>query len=121
VSGSRAGKICYQRHWFKSRVRSNHLNVIAATAGKAQENGRAARRPAVLCLLLSAHLELHRVMMVVVMMAPGRNDDPSFPAITVVVVMMMMVPVLGYLEARPGLVIGLINGVQSGFGIRDRI
>ena len=58
-------------------------------------------------------------MMVVVMMAAGRNDDPSFPAITVVVVMMTIV--LGYLEARPGLVIGFVNGVESGFGVRYRI
>jgi len=58
-------------------------------------------------------------MMVVVMMAAGRNDDPSLPAITVVVVMMTIV--LGYLEARPGLVIGFVNGVESGFGVRYRI
>lgn len=58
-------------------------------------------------------------MVVVVMMAAGRNDDPSFPAVTVVVVMMTIV--LGYLEARPGLVIGFVNGVESGFGVRYRI
>ena len=57
--------------------------------------------------------------MVVVMMAAGRNDDPSLPAITVVVVVMTIV--LGYLEARPGLVIGFVNGVESGFGVRYRI
>ena len=57
--------------------------------------------------------------MVVVMMAAGRNADPSLPAITVVVVMMTIV--LGYLEARPGLVIGFVNGVESGFGVRYRI
>ena len=57
--------------------------------------------------------------MVVVMMAAGRNDDPSLPAITVVVVMMTIV--LGYLEARPGLVIGFVNGVESGFGVWYRI
>jgi len=57
-------------------------------------------------------------MMVVMVVATGRNDDPSFPAITVVVMMMI---VLGYLEARPGLVIGFVNGVESGFGVRYRI
>jgi len=60
-------------------------------------------------------------MVVVMMMAAGRNDDPSLPAITVVVVVMMMTIVLGYLEARPGLVIGFVNGVESGFGVRYRI
>jgi hypothetical protein len=58
------------------------------------------------------------MLMVVMMVAAGRNDDPSFPAITVVMVMMI---VLGYLEARPGLAIGFINGVESGFGVRYRI
>lgn len=57
--------------------------------------------------------------MMVMMVAAGRNDDPSFPAITVVMVMMTIV--LGYLEARPGLVIGFVNGVESGFGVRYRI
>ena len=56
-------------------------------------------------------------MMVVMVVATGRNDDPSFPAITVV----MMMIVLGYLEARPGLVIGFVNCVESGFGVRYRI
>jgi hypothetical protein len=97
----------------------NHLNVIAAPI-EAMAGERQGASPAALGLELSAHLHPHRVMMVVVMMAAGRNDDPSLPAITVVVVMMMTI-VLGYLEARPGLVIGFVNGVESGFGVRYRI
>lgn len=57
--------------------------------------------------------------MMMVVMAAGRDDDPSFPAITVVMVMMTII--LGYLEARPGLIVGFINGVESGFGVRYRI
>ena len=60
------------------------------------------------------------MMVVMMVMAPGRNDDRSFPAITVVV-MVMMVTVLGYLEGRPSLVIGFIDGVQRGSGIRYRV
>jgi hypothetical protein len=98
----------------------NHLNVIAAPV-EATAGERQALLPAALDLELSAHLDLHRLMMMV-MVAVGRNDDPSFPAITVVVVVVVVVTiVLGYLEARPGLVIGFINGVESGFGVRYRI
>jgi hypothetical protein len=119
MSGSHTANLYYQKPKFESRLRSSHLGVIVAAVG-ARAGERQGRRPAP-CPLLSAHLDLHRVMMMVVMMmAPGRNDDPSFPAITVVV-MVMMVTVLGYLEGRPRLVIGFINGVQGGFGIRYRI
>jgi hypothetical protein len=97
----------------------NHLNVIAAPV-EATAGERQALLPAALDLELSAHLDLHRLMMMV-MVAVGRNDDPSFPAITVVVVVVVVTIVLGYLEARPGLVIGFINGVESGFGVRYRI
>jgi hypothetical protein len=69
-------------------------------------------------LLPQLSLDFHRVVMVMMVVASRGNYDSSLSAI---VVMVMMVPVLGDLNVRVGLVRSSINGFQGNYSIRDRI